>query len=339
MITIIDRTKPAPPARLLVVDDHIDTIRLMIAILDGLGEVFFATNGADALTMVREHRPDLVLLDAEMPGMDGFALCTAIKSDPLFADLPIIFITAHTDVEIETTALDLGAVDFINKPPSPAIVRARVKTHLTLKQRTDELHRLASVDGLTGIANRRAFDGALEQEWRRACRSMTPLSLLMIDVDYFKRFNDLYGHQAGDDCLRTIAGDLAVLARRPGEMVARYGGEEFAAILPSCDGAAAVIFAEKMRAGVAARRIPHATSDIGPDVTISIGVATLFLACGANKVQHSPWSQPCPVVATCRDGAAALITGADCALYEAKRGGRNRVETAIAKAIRVPPAG
>jgi diguanylate cyclase (GGDEF)-like protein len=327
MTRIEGTDSPAPSARLLVVDDHTDTIRLMISILDGLGDVFFATNGADALDMVRDERPDLILLDAEMPGMDGFALCAAIKSDPVFADLPIIFITSHRNVEIETTALDLGAVDFINKPPSPAIVRARVKTHLALKLRTDELHRLASVDGLTGIANRRAFDNALEQEWRRACRSRSPVSLLMIDVDHFKRFNDHYGHQAGDDCLRAVASALASTVRRSGEMVARYGGEEFAVILPSCDQATAVRFAEKLRANVAARHIPHAASDVIDEVTISVGVATLTLDCMKSGKEHSGWTGPCPTADTCSDGATTLITMADKALYEAKRAGRDRVST------------
>jgi diguanylate cyclase (GGDEF)-like protein len=278
-----------------------------------------------AIEMVRDVRPDLILLDAEMPGMDGFAVCAAIKSDPLFADLPILFVTAHADVDIETTALDLGAVDFIAKPLSPAIVKARVRTHLALKQRTDELHRLAGVDGLTGIANRRTFDSALDHEWRRACRSKSPLSLLLMDVDHFKRFNDHYGHQAGDDCLRSVASALAAASRRPGEVVARYGGEEFAVILPACDQEAALGFAEKLRASVVALQIPHAASDTASEVTISIGVANLTLDCIALGKDHPGWSGPCPTVDTCREGAETLIAAADAALYEAKRAGRNRI--------------
>jgi PleD family two-component response regulator len=223
----------ARPFRLLVVDDDVGAVRLLTSVVQEFGEVFFATNGEDAVAMVFDKRPDLVLLDAEMPGMDGFAACEAIKRDPVFADLPILFVTAHSDMDIETTALGLGAVDFITKPISPPIVKARVKTHLALKQRTDELHRLAGVDGLTGIANRRTFDTALDNEWRRACRAKSPMSLLMIDVDHFKRYNDHYGHQAGDDCLRTVAGALAAALHRSGELVARYGGEEFAIILPA----------------------------------------------------------------------------------------------------------
>ena len=303
------------PSRLLVVDDDIDTIRLMISILEGLGEVFFATNGRDALTMVREQPPDLILLDAEMPGMDGFAVCAKIKGDPIHADLPIIFVTAHTDVDLEMKALHLGAVDFITKPPSPAIVRARAKTHLALKQRTDEWRRLASVDGLTGVANRRAFDNAMEQEWRRACRSKSSLALLMIDVDYFKRFNDQYGHLAGDDCLRTVASTLFTIARRPGELVARYGGEEFAVILPSCNQVTALKIAEKIRTAIAACQIPHAASEISDHVTISVGVSCLSLICTVVGQEHSSLSGACQSVDTCRKGVKLLITAADKALY------------------------
>ncbi|MDO8605899.1 MAG: diguanylate cyclase [Phaeospirillum sp.] len=294
---------PDAAPRLLIIDDETGTIRLLTRILQDFGEIFFATSGEDGLAMVRRDQPDLVLLDAEMPGMSGFDVCAAIKCDPAFADLPILFVTAHSDMESETRALDLGAVDFITKPLSPPIVRARVRTHLTLKQRTDLLHRLAAVDGLTGIANRRSFDAALEQEWRRACRAGTPLSLLMIDVDHFKRYNDHYGHQAGDDCLRAVAAALAEIARRPGEVVARYGGEEFAVILPACGLDPARSLAERLREEVAARHLPHAASGTAAEVSVSIGVASLG---GDDAVQ-------------------ALIAQADAALYRAKHGGRNRV--------------
>ena len=311
-------------SRLLVVDDDVGSVRLLTSVVQEFGEVFFATNGEEAVAMVRHKRPDLVLLDAEMPGMDGFAACEAIKHDPLFADLPILFVTAHSDMDIETTALGLGAVDFITKPISPPIVKARVRTHLALKQRTDELHRLAAVDGLTGIANRRSFDTALDHEWRRACRSRSPLSLLMIDVDHFKKYNDHYGHQAGDDCLRAVAGALAATPHRPGELVARYGGEEFAVILPACDQQTALKFADKLREAIADLHMPHAASDTAPEVTISLGIASLTLDCVSLGEQHPASNGPCPTVETCRDGAMSLIAAADEALYEAKRAGRNR---------------
>ncbi len=309
------------PARLLVVDDDVGTVRLLTSIVQEFGEVFFATSGEDALEMVKEKRPDLMLLDAEMPGMGGFAACKEIKTDPLFADMPILFVTSHSDVDMETKALGLGAVDFITKPISPAIVRARVQTHLSLKQRTDELHRLASVDGLTGIANRRTFDAALDQEWRRACRSKLPLSLLLIDVDHFKLYNDHYGHQAGDDCLRAVAQALAAVPQRPGELVSRYGGEEFTVILPACDQANALKFAEKLRTAVLDLHIPHAASTTAAEVTISLGVASFPLDCTTLADQHVTLTE---AAVTCLDGAETLTAAADKALYEAKRTGRNR---------------
>lgn len=298
--------KADSPALILIIDDEPGTIRLLSQILQGVGDIIFATNGEDALSMIRDRQPDLVLLDAEMAGMSGYEVCETIKRDPIFADLPILFVTAHTSIESEMRALGLGAVDFITKPPSPPIVKARVKTHLMLKQRTDQLHRLAMIDGLTGISNRRAFDTALEEEWRRACRTKVPLSLVLIDVDHFKRFNDHYGHQAGDDCLRAVATALAHCINRPGEMVARYGGEEFVVIVPSCDAENASKLAEKMRTAVEGLGLPHVASDTSAVVTISLGVTSLRLE------------------APVKD----LIAAADAALYQAKSSGRNRAALA-----------
>ena len=325
--------------RLLIVDDDIGTIRALAAALKDLGEVHFSTSGADALALVREWSPTLILLDESMPGLDGFAVCTAIKSDPAHADLPILFITAHSDAETEAQALALGAVDFISKPFNPTIVQARVRTHLGLKRRTDELQRMASLDGLTAIANRRVFDDTLDMEWRRACRSLVPLSLLIVDVDHFKRFNDHYGHQAGDACLRTIAATLAANVRRPGELVARYGGEEFTVILPACGQAVALKLAEKLRASVAALAIPHAASDVSDRVTVSIGVASLAFpeaeAGGADPEE----TRTRPSARAIRETAPALVAAADQGLYGAKRAGRNRVAaTPAIAADRLPPA-
>ncbi len=197
------------------------------------------------------------------------------------------------------------------KPPSPPIVRARMRTQLILRERTRQLLRLASIDGLTGLANRRSFDETLDQEWRRARRNRTPLSLALIDIDFFKRYNDHYGHQAGDDCLKTVATTLAHAAERPGEIVARYGGEEFAVVLPLCDATTARGLAEKMRKRVADLALPHAGSLIGDHVTISCGVATVM--------GDTDQSGAMP-------DEAALITAADQALYAAKEAGRDRVE-------------
>ncbi|RAU22393.1 diguanylate cyclase response regulator [Paramagnetospirillum kuznetsovii] len=324
--------KPDAPARVLIVDDDPGTIRLLGKIIEDFGDIFFATSGAEALAMVRERQPDLMLLDAEMPDMTGFEVCETIKRDPIFADLPILFVSAHTDMESETKALELGAVDFISKPPSPPVVRARVRTHLNLKLRTDQLHRLASVDGLTGIANRRSFDTTLEEEWRRTCRAKTPLCLLLIDVDHFKRYNDHYGHQAGDQCLRTIAAALAGCLHRPGDLLARYGGEEFAAVLPACSLDDAAKLAEKMRQAVAALHLPHAASETGAEVSISLGAATLSLGCQTKGSDYPTWSGACPDSQDCHGGIAALIAAADAGLYRAKAAGRNRVVLAASAA-------
>jgi diguanylate cyclase (GGDEF)-like protein len=309
----------------LIVDDDVGSVRLLALIVQGFGDVRFATHGEQAVDMVRDQRPDLVLLDAEMPGLDGFAVCRIIKSTPGFEDLPILFVTAHADVEIETKALELGAVDFITKPINPAVVKARVRTHLILKQRTDELNRLAAVDGLTGIPNRRAFDVTLDREWRRACRSQSPLSLLMIDVDEFKGYNDQYGHQAGDDCLKAVGRTLTETVRRPGELVARYGGEEFAVVLPDSDQKTALDLAGKLREAIAALNIPHSGSTAAPYVTISIGAATVSpedmppgWGKGSRETQRSGAERGPPDV-------SMLMAAADQALYDAKRTGRNRV--------------
>lgn len=308
------------PALILLVDDDPSTVRLLARILDDMGEVIFTVKGEDAVKMVRERKPDIVLLDAEMPGMDGFEVCAAIKGESEFADLPVLFVTSHNDIATEIRALDTGAVDFIHKPPSPPIVRARVRTHLTLKQRNDQLRRQALVDGLTGVANRRAFEQALEQEYRRVCRLGGELSLIMADVDFFKRFNDLYGHAAGDECLKMVASLIASTARRPGEVVARYGGEEFVIILPNCDSAKALRLADKMRSLVMESKMPHETSGVYPYVTASFGVATLVAA----TFQGQAAEPSCGA----EGGVLKLKAAADAALYKAKGDGRNRVAAA-----------
>lgn len=319
-----DSIAPVEEPRLLVVDDDPGTIRLLVQILKGLGKIHFTTSGAEAVEMARTVRPDLILLDVEMPDADGFRVCEMIKGDPAFQDVPILFVTAHGDADVEAQALTAGAIDFITKPPHPPVVRARVRNYLALKQRTDQLRRLTTIDGLTGVANRRAFDTALDLEWRRACRTGTQLSLLMIDVDHFKHFNDAYGHQAGDDCLRTVAQALAGAARRPGELAARYGGEEFAVLLPACDTPQAVGLAETIRAAVSGCAIPHGKSDVAPHVTVSVGAASVFALCQPSRA-HLRDGAACQLKDTCAVGPGDLVAAADHSLYEAKRAGRNRV--------------
>lgn len=311
-------------SRLLIVDDEPGTILALAAILEEFGEIRFATNGPDAIDMIGAWAPDIVLLDAQMPGPDGFEVCRKIKRNPIHADLPILFVTACTAADSEIAALAAGAVDYIPKPLRPALVKARIQTHLTLKQRSDELNRLAMVDALTGIANRRRFDLLLDQECRRAYRSNTCLSALLIDIDHFKAFNDSLGHEAGDSCLRAVAQALAASANRPGEVLARFGGEEFAIVIPSCNLDHAVALGRKMCDAVRALDFPHPAAPPGI-VTVSIGAATLDPGQAVGQAAPPESDSHANRAAMCRNSAKGLINLADRALYAAKSAGRNRV--------------
>jgi len=323
-------------SRLLIVDDDPATIRVLGRMLQAFGEVRFAIDGEAAIRTIEAWNPDLVFLDAQMPEMDGFEVCRKVKANPRHADLPILFVTARTDIESEIAALDAGAVDFITKPLSPPIVRARIRTHLTLKQRTDELNRLAMVDGLTGIANRRRFDQLLHQECRRAYRTGASLSALLIDIDHFKSFNDLNGHEAGDACLRSVAKTLAGSARRPGEVLSRYGGEEFAIVTPACDLDQAVALGRKMCDAVRSLQVPHRGSPLGI-VTVSIGAATLDRDQRAGIAMPTGQEGDARMAVLCTNSANGLIALADRALYAAKAAGRNRV-LAVTERL-APPQG
>jgi diguanylate cyclase (GGDEF)-like protein len=297
---------PAIPsrARLLVVDDEPVNVQALYGALCDEHVVLAATNGAKALEMCRTHRPDLVLLDVEMPHMTGHEVCELLKADPTTRDIPVIFVTGRTTPEAETHVFSIGAVDFIAKPVNPAVVRARVRTHLILKQQSDLLRQMAFVDGLTGAFNRRYFDTRLEQECLRAARSRLPLTLVIADVDCFKAFNDSYGHQAGDDCLRAVARQMMTSLARPADLVARYGGEEFACILPETDARGASAVAMRLESRIRSLGIPHANSTCHRIVTISLGVASAFPGDGCDVHR--------------------IVGMADDALYRAKAAGRAR---------------
>jgi diguanylate cyclase (GGDEF)-like protein len=302
---------------ILLVDDNPTMIQVMARMLSGLGRLRFATNGAAALQQAREHAPDLVLLDAEMPGMNGFQVCEAIKADRDLQDIAVIFVTSHTDAEFELKGLEIGAVDFIAKPVSEPLLVARVQTHLRLKQATDELRRIAAIDSLTEVANRRSFDESLAREWQRGLRTGDPTSLLMIDVDHFKQFNDRYGHPAGDGCLRAIAQSLRGAVLRPADIVARYGGEEFAVLLPQTPRVGAEHVAQRMLYAVEALKIPHETSPVARHVTFSIGIGFYDGETSVGGPQAA--SAACKVVCHTAD---ELVRSADQALYCAKQHGR-----------------
>src|SRR6202790_198210 len=205
MAITVSKEKPDRDVSILLVDDDPGAIQLMGRILGDVGKLRFATNGDDALRLAHDSAPDLILLDAEMPGMSGFELLKKLKAQSSLADVPVIFITSHNEAGFEVSALDMGAADFIAKPLRASRVLARVRAQLRVKHMADELRRTATTDALTGVAHRRQFDDLLEREWLRARRSGEPVSLLMIDVDHFKLYNDLYGHPKGDICLKHVA--------------------------------------------------------------------------------------------------------------------------------------
>ncbi len=290
---------------ILVVDDQASNIRLMHQLLSGKYDVFMATSGVAALEFCRNSPPDLVLLDVVMDGMDGLAVCRNLQADMETSNIPVIFVTANTDVEGENACWHAGGVDFVTKPVNALTLLHRVNAHLQLKFQTDALRKMALMDGLTGVANRRHFDERFEAEWRRCGRNGAPLGLVMVDVDHFKRYNDTYGHVQGDDCLRQVASAIRSCLNRSCDLVARFGGEEFVCLLPETDASGTFTAANRILAAVQTAAIAHAASDTAPVVTVSIGGAVV-----------------CP---TREPGANVLLTQADAALYRAKHSGRAQV--------------
>ena len=308
--TLADLLKePERKPRLLVVDDQPTNIQVLYRVFADDCQVFMATSGEQALHTAREEAPDVILLDVMMPDMDGYEVCRQLKQDSATRDLPILFVTAHHEAQEEARGLACGAVDFITKPIHPAVVRARVHTHLTLQRQTEVLKRLVFIDALTHAFNRRYFDERLAEEWGRARRTGRPLGLILIDVDYFKQFNDVNGHQRGDDALRQVAQALKGTILRPGDVVCRYGGEEFACLLPDTDLDGALQVAQRMKLAVRDLAIGHPASAVAEVLTISAGVAV-----------RTP---------TSRGDAAALLALADAQLYRAKAEGRARVCHAV----------
>ena len=304
---------------ILIVDDDPGAVQLMGRVLAGEGNLRFATNGQDALRLARAMPPDLILLDAEMPGMSGFEVCAVLKSEPELLDVPIIFVSSHRDESFEIAGFSVGAVDFIAKPVNQQLMIVRVRSQLRVKHMADQLQTRATIDALTGIANRRRLDEMLEREWLRAQRSRDPLALVLVDVDHFKLFNDRYGHPAGDACLRSIAQALSGACLRPGDLVARYGGEEFALLLPQTPLHGAQYVAHRILAAVDALAIPHESSTVSPQVTVSAGIACYDAASsGSHAVSSKPTSNP-------QEPIRWLLQAADAALYAAKNAGRARV--------------
>ncbi|WP_372762657.1 diguanylate cyclase [Pseudoalteromonas sp.] len=292
-------------AKVLIVDDDALNRIVLEQTLSDEHQIYLVDSGEAALAFLATTQVDLIILDIVMPGIDGYEVLVKLKENSQTHSIPIIFISANQSHDDEAKGLELGAMDYITKPFCASIVRVRVRNQLLIKQKNDLLERLASIDGLTELPNRRYLDENLTREWRKCKRSDTTLSVLLIDIDYFKRYNDNYGHRAGDDCLTKVAQCMAAQCERGSDFIARYGGEEFAAVLPAVSKDQAIVFAEKLRNAVNKLAISHQASLHANHITISIGVAS--------------------TADTAIASAEQLLEHADLALYAAKQAGRNQV--------------
>lgn len=294
-----------PKYKILVVDDEKVNLIVLNYILGTKYAVITAASGHEALRIAREESPDLILLDVIMPDMDGFATLAALKASDITQHIPVIFVTGLTSEEDEEKGLSLGAVDYITKPYKRSIVMARVKTHLQIVSQMRTIERLSSTDALTNIPNRRHFDMQIQKEWSRAKREQTHISLLMLDVDDFKNYNDTYGHPQGDVLLQLIAKTIEGTLKRPGDFAARVGGEEFSALLPNTDLTGALIISEEIRKNIIEVQKANYTNPVPEIRTVSIGV-----------VSQLPEKD---------DMIDAFISEADMCLYKAKTFGKNQV--------------
>ena len=292
-------------ATILVIDDDRIALDLIMLTFNATATVLTALNSENGLEIAVNEQPDLILLDTLIQDVDGHEICSQLKSMPETENIPIIILSNSNQIEDELAALDKGAIDFITKPVEAPILKARVANHLFQKRDRDQLKLMSSIDALTEVANRRRFDEYLHLEWRRAIRSKYPISLLMIDIDYFKSYNDTYGHQKGDECLKAVASEIKQHLRRPSDMVARYGGEEFSVILPETPSYSASSLAKRIWSGVGSLNIEHTGSARVGHLTISIGAATTI------PDENQSISQ--------------FIEISDKNLYKSKSEGRNRI--------------
>lgn len=293
------------PYHILVVDDSPLDLHFL---LNGLSDNFvvtFASSAQETLCLVNQFpQPDIILLDVVMPEMDGFEICTRLKNDENTQDIPVIFVSGLDATVDKTKGFNAGAVDYITKPLELEELEARIQTHIRLKEQSQYLESMAYFDPLTRVANRRKYNEVLQREWARCIRYHHQMSMVIIDIDFFKEYNDTYGHSEGDNCLISVARLLEVTVGRPTDIFARIGGEEFVLLLPDCNAVGAVQKAEKILEILANAQIPHENSHIENHLTVSLGVATMHPSHG-----HS---------------ALSLFQAADDALFSAKRDGRNQ---------------
>jgi len=293
------------PKILIVDDEPVNLMVLEYALCDDY-QIITATTGEDAIKLaISENMVDLILLDIMLPGMNGYEVISILSQKAETKNIPVIFVTAMRDLEAEEHGLNLGALDYITKPFKLPIIKARIRNHILAKKDRDLQIENSITDGLTGIANRKKFDDALNVEWNRAKRTGSDLAIVMVDIDFFKNYNDSYGHLEGDECLRKVAKVIKNNLNRPGDLVARWGGEEFACILPDTDLEGAIEVGEKLRQSVIDLGIKNFMKDNNGTLTVSIGVASIKPTDDFN----------CNV----------LLEMSDIALYQAKEAGRNKV--------------
>lgn len=328
-VSSIAQETPSPdyPVVVLLVDDQPmvgEAVRRALFNESGV-EFRYCNDPHQAVALAKETKPTVILQDLVMPGVDGIDLVRRYRADPATSGIPIIVLSTMEEPRVKSDAFKAGANDYLVKLPDQIELIARIRYHsmayLTQRQRDDayaalhesqqklletnrELQRLTNVDGLTGLSNRRYFNECIDAEWKRAMRAQSSLSILMVDVDHFKLYNDTYGHVAGDDVLKSVAQTIEGNFRRTSDLAARYGGEEFSVILPETAADDLLVAAEKLCRSVEALQLPHSASKTGNVVTISVGGAT--------------------TVPQRNEPPATLIERADKALYEAKKGGRNR---------------
>jgi two-component system, chemotaxis family, response regulator WspR len=315
--------------RVLLVEDQPTLAEWVRATLEEHSDIVVAvcSQAASAVARGCQFRPSVILQDLLMPQLDGFALLERYRKTAELSDVPVVVLSALADVQEKSRAFELGAADYMVKVPHAIELVARVRAHSrafllrrereqlaqTLRSTMAELaesnvalSRVAREDGLTQLANRRAFEESLDQEWRRGVRDQKPLSFVLIDIDYFKAYNDRYGHVRGDECLQQVARVVGQGARRASDLALRYGGEEFGLLLPNTPAEGARVVAERVREQVAKLELLHEGRPDGVrHVTASVGVAT--------------------VIPNAQEQRGVVVEAADAALYQAKRRGRDRV--------------
>ncbi|MBY7899173.1 diguanylate cyclase [Vibrio fluvialis] len=304
MDSLMDDNSP----EILIVDDDSSVVVALHQVLQDFGRIRFASTASQAMDMIKSVRPDLILLDVELPDTNGLNVCTVLKKNILTSSIPVLFITSKIEEGFEEQVFDVGASDYITKPLKPRVVAARVQTHLAYHRALVQLNKLAHTDSLSGLANRLAFDEQLDIEFRRARRQDEPLSVVMIDIDEFKKYNDYFGHVAGDDCIRLIGNALNKITKRPADFAVRYGGEEFALILPNTDKDGSEKLIINMMSVIADLSIKHAPEAVSSVITVSVGFSTLVPGmCDYSLVS-----------------SIDIVTAADNALYQSKHKGRNQ---------------